>query len=113
LYLDVVVSAKGATIDGNVLDSTGQAVAYGMVAVVPNLERRARPDSYQLEQTDEHGHFLARGLNPGNYVVLAFEELREDVRQPDFLKVYGEKGEKVEVGEGMKKSVTLKIIPAE
>src|SRR4029077_2411717 len=31
-------------------------VAYGMVAVVPNLEHRARPDSYQQEPTDEHGH---------------------------------------------------------
>jgi hypothetical protein len=109
----VVVSAKGATIEGNVVDSKGQPVAYGTVAVVPNLEHRARPDSYQREQTDEHGYFIARGLNPGSYVVLAFEELQEDVRQPDFLKTHGGKGEKVEVEEGTRKSVTAKIIPTD
>jgi hypothetical protein len=107
------VSAKGAMIEGNVVDSKGQPVAYGMVAVVPNLEHRARPDSYQQVPTDEHGHFVARGLNPGSFVVLAFEELQEDMRQPEFLKMYGGKGEKVEVEEGTRIIVTAKIIPAE
>jgi hypothetical protein len=113
LYLDVVVSAKGATIEGNVVDSKGQPVTAGMVVVVPNSELRARPDSYQQEPVDPHGHFIARGLNPGSYVVLAFEELQEDSRQPEFLKTYGAKGEKVEVEEGARKSVTPKIITAE
>lgn len=113
MYLDVVVSAKGAAIEGNVVDSKGEPVAYATVAVVPNSERRARPDSYQREQTDEHGHFIARGLNPGSYVVLAFEELQEDMRQPEFLRTHGGKGEKVELEEGTRKSVTAKIIPAE
>jgi protocatechuate 3,4-dioxygenase beta subunit len=113
VYLDVVLSAKGATIEGNVEDSKGQPVAYGTVAVVPNLEHRARPDSYQREPTDEHGYFIVRGLNPGSYVVLAFEELQEDIRQPEFLKMHGGKGEKVEVEEGTRKSVTAKIIPTD
>lgn len=113
LYLDVVVSARGASIEGNMVDSEGQPVAYGMVAVVPNLEHRARPDSYQQQSTDEHGHFIMRGLNPGSYVVLAFEELQEDTRQPEFLKNNAGKGEKVELEEGARKSVTARIIPAE
>jgi hypothetical protein len=112
-YLDMVVSAKGATIEGNAVDSKGQPVAYGTVAVVPDVEHRARPDSYQRETTDEHGHFIARGLNPGSYVVLAFEELQEDIRQAEFLKTYAGKGEKVELREGTRKSVTPKIIPAD
>lgn len=110
LYLDVVVSAKGATIEGNVIDSKGKPVPYATVAVVPNREQRARPDSYQQVSTDENGHFLARGLTPGSYLVLAFEELQEDMRQPEFLKTYGGKGEKVELEEGSRKSVTAKVI---
>jgi hypothetical protein len=113
VYLDVVVSAKGATIEGKVVDSKGQPVPYVTVAVVPNLEHRARPDSYQREGTDEHGHFIVRGLNPGNYAVLAFEELQEDIRRPEFLKTYSGKGEKVEMEEGTRKSVTPKIIPGD
>jgi protocatechuate 3,4-dioxygenase beta subunit len=111
--LDVVVSAKGATIEGNVVDSKGAPAAYSIVAVVPNSEQRARPDSYQQATTDERGHFVARGLNPGGYVVLAFEELQEDMRQPEFLKMYAGKGEKVELEEGARKLVSVKIIPAE
>jgi hypothetical protein len=111
--LDVVVSAKGATIEGNVVDSKGAPAAYSVVAVVPNSEQRARPDSYQRETTGEHGHFIARGLNPGSYVVLAFEELQGDIRQPEFLKTYAGKGEKVELEEGTRKLVSVKIIPTE
>jgi hypothetical protein len=112
LYLDVVVSAKGATIDGTVVDSQSQPVPYAVVVVVPNLEHRARPDSYQQETTDERGHFTARGLNAGSFVVLAFEELQEDMRQPEFLNKHRGKGEKVDVEEGTRKSVTARIIPA-
>jgi hypothetical protein len=107
---ELVVSAKGATIEGNVVDSKGQPVT---VVVVPDVEHRARPDSYQRETTDEHGHFIARGLNPGSYVVLTFEELQEDIRQAEFLRTYAGKGEKAELREGTRKSVTPKIIPAD
>jgi hypothetical protein len=64
--LDVVVSAKGAMIEGNVVDSKGAPAAYSEVAVVPNSEQRARPDSYQQASTDERGHFLVQGMNPGS-----------------------------------------------
>lgn len=113
LYLDVVVSAKGATVEGNVVDIKDQPVAYATVAVVPNSEHRVRPDSYQQAPADEHGHFVARGLTPGSYVVLAFEELQEDLRQPEFLKMYAGSGEKVELEEGSRKSVTTRLIAAE
>ena len=44
---------------------------------------------------------------------MAFEELQEDMQQPEFLKMYAGKGEKVEVEEGARKLVSVKIIPAE
>jgi hypothetical protein len=109
-FLDVVVSAKGAALDGNVVDNDGQPVPYCTVVVVPDSERRARPDSYQQEQSDEHGHFLVRGLNPGKYVVFAFEQRQEYFREPDFLTTYKEKGETIELSEGARKSVAPKII---
>ena len=110
--LDVVVSAKGATIEGNVVDSKGAPAAYSMVGVVPSSGERARPDSYQRTSADEHGHFVVQGMNPGSYVVLAFEEM-QDMRQPELLKMYAGKGEKVELEEGARKLVSVKIIPAE
>lgn len=109
-YLDVVISANGASITGKVVDGNGQPIANATVVDVPSAEHRTRADLFQRDTTDESGHFSLRGLNPGKYTVLAFEELQEDVRQPDFMKSYGTRGEIVQLDEGTRKSVVLKLI---
>jgi hypothetical protein len=108
--LDVVISAKGASIAGTVVDGKGQPVADATVVDVPSEEHRMRADLYQRDTTDENGHFRLRGLNPGKYTVLAFEELQEDVRQTGFLKSYESRGETVQLDEGTRKNVVLKLI---
>jgi Carboxypeptidase regulatory-like domain len=80
-FLNVVVSANGATIEGKVVDDKGKPAAFATVVDVPDTERRGRPDLYQQDTTNEDGHFSLRGLNPGIYTVLAFEELQDDERQ--------------------------------
>jgi hypothetical protein len=49
-------------------------------------------------------------MNPGRFLVLAFEEMRENYRLPEFAKKYEGKGQKVELEEGGRKSVVLKLI---
>ena len=110
-YLDVVISANGASIAGTVVDGKGQPVANASVVDVPNGEHRMRLDLYQQDTTDQSGHFTLRGLNPGEYTVLALEELQEDFRQPEFLRTYETRGETVQLDEGTRKSVVLKLIP--
>jgi protocatechuate 3,4-dioxygenase beta subunit len=110
-FLDVVISAKGASIAGTVVDDNGQPVANATVVDVPSAEHRSRQDFYQRDMTDATGHFNLRGLNPGKYTVFAFEELQEDVRQPEFLKSYETRGEIVQLEESTRKSVVLKFIP--
>ena len=111
--LEVVISAKGATIEGTVVDEKGNPAASVMVVDVPNTQRRLRPDLYQQDTTDQRGHFSLRGLNPGSYTVLAFEDLQESVQDPEFLSTYGHKGEKVEVDKGADQNIVLKLIPAD
>jgi hypothetical protein len=108
--LDVVVSAKGARIEGSVVDENGKPVAGATVVTVPSSGKLGRPDAYQSGVSDESGHFLLRGLNPGGFLILAFEEMQENVRSPEFAQKYKEKGEKVELEEGARKSVALKLI---
>jgi uncharacterized GH25 family protein len=108
--LDVVISAKGASIAGTVVDDKGQPVANAIVVDVPSAEHRMRMDLYQRDTTDENGHFNLRGLNPGTYSVFAFEELQEDVRQAGFLKSYEKRGETVQLDEGTRKNLVLKLI---
>jgi len=108
--LDVVISANGATIEGTVIDSTGKPVAHATVLDVPSSEHRNRRDLYQRDTTDEFGHFSLRGLNPGKYTVLAFEDLEADVRQPEFLKTYEGRGEHVLLDERGRTSIVVKLI---
>jgi protocatechuate 3,4-dioxygenase beta subunit len=112
-YVDVVISAKGASITGTVVDAQGQPVANATVLDVPSSERRSRLNLYQRDTTDASGHFSLRGLNPGKYSVFAFEELQEDFRRPEFLRSYGTRGEVLELEEGSRKNVVLKLIPDE
>jgi hypothetical protein len=112
-YLDVVVSANGASIAGRVVDDKGQPVADATVVDIPGAEHRARFDLYQRVTTDASGNFSLRGLSAGKYSVLAFEELQEDVRDADFLKSHESRGEVVQLDEGSKKSVLLRLIAYE
>lgn len=111
--LDVLISAKGATIEGTVVDEKGKPVPSVTVVDVPDSERRLRPDLYEQETTDARGHFSLRGLNPGSYTVLGFEDLQEDVRDPEFIKSHESQGKNVELQEGTDKSVVLTVIPTE
>jgi len=111
--LEVVVSANGATIEGTVVDSKGKPVADAAVLDVPSAEHRNRTDLYQRDTTDELGHFSLRGLNPGKYTVLAFDELQADIRDPEFLKSYEDRGEHVQLDEGARTSIVVKLIATE
>ena len=111
--VDVVISAKGAGIEGTAVDGVGKPAAGATVVTVPSSGKLGRPDAYQFGRTDENGHFALRGINPGEFLVLAFEEMQEDYRTPEFVKKYDGKGEKVALEEGGKKSVVLKLIREE
>jgi hypothetical protein len=105
-----VVSAKGAGIEGTVVDGEGKAVAGATVVTIPSSGKLGRPDAYQFAQADDSGHFLLRGMNPGEFRVLAFENVPGNFRAPEFAKKYEAKGERVGLEEGGKKSVVVKLI---
>ena len=111
--LDVLVSAKGAGIEGTVVDGEGKPVPDAAVVTVPSTGKLGRPDAYQSAMSDESGHFAVRGMNPGGFLVLAFEEMRENYRLPEFAKRYEGKGQKVELEQGGRKSVVVKLITQE
>jgi hypothetical protein len=111
--LDVIISAKGAGIEGTVVDREGKTFAGASVVSVPSSGKNGRPDAYQTDRTDEKGHFALRGMNPGEFLVVAFEGTPGDYRAAEFVKQYERKGQKVELEEGGKKSVVLKVIAEE
>jgi protocatechuate 3,4-dioxygenase beta subunit len=108
--LEIVVSAKGCAIEGTVVDKDGRPVTDAEVVAVPASGQRMRPDAYQSEKSNPQGQFTLRGMIPGKYVVLALENAHDDLRSPEFFAKYGPAGEQVELGEGEKKSVGLKVV---
>jgi len=111
--LDVVVSAKGASIDGTVVDGNGQPVAGATVVSLPGGEKKDRMDLYQREKTDTSGRFLFRGLSPGVYVVVGLEALPEDAWEEEFFSKYGEKGTTVDLDEGERKNAAVNLVVEE
>jgi hypothetical protein len=93
--LEVLLSGKGATIEGRVLNTKGFVAADVVVVSVPVSEKRMRPDAYQRAQTNAYGRFELHGLIPGEFVVVALEKDPGDVGKAEFLKKYEEKGVRV------------------
>ena len=108
--LDVFVSAKGASIEGKVVDSEGKPAAEVFVLTLPSSDKLGRPDSYQTAKTDVNGSFLLRGMNPGEFAVVALENLQRDARNPEFYAKYGSRGTNIRLAEGEKKTVTVTLV---
>ena len=110
--LEVVISANVATIEGIVVNSHGEPVVRAAV-VATSTKHRMQTEFLLGTLSDATGHFHLRGLHPGEYMLLAFEDPEDDLNDPEVMKKYEGKGESVTVEEGAKKSVTLMIIPRE
>ncbi len=110
--LEIVASAEGSSIEGNVVDEDGKPVADILVVCVPDASRRKRRDIYQQVTTDRQGHFALRGLNPGDYQVFTLDDTADDITDPDFVAAHEALGQTVKLDPGERKGVVLKL-PAE
>jgi len=110
--LEVVISAKGATVEGTVVDDKGNPVPSATVVDIPDSDHTLRRDLYQQDTTDDLGHFSLRGLNPGSYTMFAFEDLEDSPEDPGFLATFGSKGVRVAADEGTDNRIVVKLIPA-
>jgi hypothetical protein len=92
------------------VDKDGKPVGDAEVMAVPASGQRMRPDAYQAEKSNPHGMFTLRGMIPGKYVVLALDGVHDEMRSAEFFAKYGTVGEQVELSEGEKKTVGLKVV---
>jgi Carboxypeptidase regulatory-like domain len=110
--LEIVASAQGSSIEGNVVDEDGKPVADISVVCIPDASRRKRRDIYQQVTSDRQGHFAMRGLNPGEYQVFTLDDPADDITDPDFVVSHEALGQTVTLEAGERKGVVLKL-PAE
>jgi hypothetical protein len=111
--LALYLSLDGGSITGTVVKDD-QPVPGAMVALIPDLPRRERDDLYSNTRADSMGRFAMPGLAAGDYKLFAWEDLQgNDFRDPDFIRLFEDRGKEVEVQLRQQQSVELEVIPAD
>jgi len=72
--LQISVSGLGGRVDGRVVDKDGP-VADARVVLVPDPNLRQRHELYRIAFADASGRFTMRGIVPGQYKLIAADEI--------------------------------------
>jgi protocatechuate 3,4-dioxygenase beta subunit len=108
--IQITLSTEGAEVRGNVTGEDGNAMPGVTVVLVPDSRRISQ---FHNTLTDQKGMFDFKNLPPGDYKLLAWEELEPNQFQnPEFLDKYISKAETVSLTANDKKVFSLKAIPA-
>jgi hypothetical protein len=110
--LEIVLGAKTATIDAQVLDRNQRPVAGALVIAVPDEARRNRSTNFRTAITDADGRARIDQVAPGEYRVFASTDLDAAAWQdPAVLRLYQARGEVIRLLEGGSANLVLRITP--
>jgi hypothetical protein len=110
-FLEITISSRGARVQGSVADQDGLPASGVWAVLVPDTAHQSQHRLYREQTTDQYGHFDLRGIPPGDYKLFSWDEVEQGAwEDPEFMKPFEEKGEKVAVHEGDAKSVSLVTI---
>jgi len=85
-----------------------------VVVLVHEEAHRGSRRLYKPASTDQYGRFELRGIAPGDYKLFSWEEAESGSwEDPEFLRPFEEKGEKVSLQEGDQKTLNLTAIRTE
>jgi hypothetical protein len=103
---------RNGQIEGTVLDEQSRPVAGIQTVLIPDRFRE-RFEDYKTTIADSIGHFIIRGIEPGEYKVFAWDAIEEYAYfDPDFLRAFEQQGKPVSISESSKQTVDVKAIPA-
>lgn len=114
--VEIVLSPKAGRVSGVVqMGDPAKPAAGATVVMVPQEKERVEVALfYQVATTDQHGRFKFGNVPPGEYKVYAWEDVEATAwMDPEFMKTFDGKGEKVTVAESAQVNVQVKAIPAE
>ena len=114
--MEVLLSTKIATVNGMVekqkQDDAPGSVVIAIVGANSELTLLSTSSGQSaLARVDESGKFSIANLPPGEYKLIAFEEVDlATASDSEFLKKFADRAATVKIGEGESKSATLKQI---
>jgi hypothetical protein len=71
--IQVLVNLAGSSVEGTVQNAARHALGAAQVVLVPQQSRRGNTALYKFAISDAGGHFVLRGVAPGQYKVFAWE----------------------------------------
>ena len=111
--LTIVLSSNSGVIEGSVKTAKDEP-AKGATVTLIRVPARKPPQRQYMASTDQNGHFIIKGIAPGEWKVYAWEEIESGAYEdPDFMKPHESQGESVSIKERGHETVQLKLIPAE
>jgi len=109
--LEVTISSRGSRVQGVVTDKDNLPVTGVWVVMVPDEAHRDQSRLYQKAATDQYGHYLLRGIAPGDYKIFCWDEVEDGAwEDPEFLKTYEDRGQKISVQEADAKTADVVAI---
>jgi hypothetical protein len=111
--LALTLGSATGVVEGSVRGRKDEFAADTTVVLIPAPDRRSSIQFYKVQVTDQQGTFSFRGIPPGSYSLLAWEDVRPNAwYNAEFLKAYESRAVKVSVQNGSQNTVSLRVIPA-
>jgi hypothetical protein len=109
--LEIALSNSGAEVEGVVLGPEEKPAAGVIVALIPASGRESH---YRTMPADHDGTFRIKGVAPGIYIVLAWEDIEPGAhRDPEFVKPFEAQAQRLALEENGAAKLKLKAIPFE
>jgi protocatechuate 3,4-dioxygenase beta subunit len=113
--LDIVLSPNAADVSGTVLNEKGDAVADASVTLGPmSPETAAQTQFFRQTRTDQNGRFTMKSLPPGDYRVIAWEDVDPNlVQDPEFRARFDGNSATVKLSESSHETTDPKLVSRE
>jgi hypothetical protein len=112
--VDIVLGSNPARITGHVTRTNNNRQELAdrtTVVLIPDQGRGFRTDIYKIAVTDTGGKFQMLGIPPGNYRLFAWDDVSGNAwMDPEFLRIYENRGSAVVISEGSEQDITLDAI---
>jgi hypothetical protein len=104
---------NGGSLEGTVRNAKDEPVPDSRVVIVPAPNRRGNLNLYRTVFSDQYGRFSIRGVPPGEYGVLAFEDIENGAwESAEFLREYESLVRRLGVSAGFTASANVRVVPA-
>src|SRR5262249_22445252 len=111
--LEIVLSAGGGQLDGNVIDKDRKPVSSAQAVLIPAQDRDRR-EMFRNAISDQNGHFQMKTIVPGEYKLFVWDDIEPFAyMDPDFLRKYESLATPVTVSESGKLNFEVTVIPAQ